>query len=181
MIWAVLLITGGVLRCIGEAIQILSIMRTPLGSALSILSLLMIGVGFIGLWPDTRQSRMGWTGRAGIVLIGTGALGFSAIGLWSLTQGLVPLETVARSLPFIAVALVTLGGALLLVLWLVINPFYPRWIGLVMCGAITLSLFVSFWPFSSVAQPLIDVVMALAFIQLGLSMAARRKRSRKTK
>lgn len=178
MIAAVLLILGGVLRCIGEVVQIVSVERTPVGTGFTIVSLILIAIGFSGLWPDTRDSRLG---RAGIVLIALGALEFAGIAIWSLSQGILPLEIVVRGLPFVAVALVTLAGALALSLWLVLTPLYPRWIGIVMCGAIALSLFVSFVPFSSVVQPLIDVVMALAFIQLGLSMMARRKRSRKTR
>ena len=66
------------------------------------------------------------------------------------------------------------AGALALAGWLISSAFYPAWIGIVMSVSIAMSLVSSFVAFPALVQPLIDLVMALTFIQLGLCMRERR-------
>ena len=109
------------------------------------------------------------------MLVGAGALGFTLVAAWSISRGTLPVAVVAQTPGFIIAALVTLVGAVALAGWLIASPAYPRWIGIVMSVSIGLSLVSSFVAFPAIVQPLIDVVMALTFIQLGLSMRERRK------
>jgi hypothetical protein len=76
---------------------------------------------------------------------------------------------------FIMVAAVTLIGALALAGWLIASSFYPAWIAIVMSISIAMLLVSSFVAFPAHVQPLIDLVMALTFIQLKLYMRERRK------
>lgn len=172
MIAAWTLILGGVLRIVGEVLEILAGGHTPLSGGFAGAALALVVLGFAGLWPEARDSRLA---RWAIVLIGIGALGFAAIAAWSVGHGTLPVAEVSRMPVFVAVALVTLGGAIALALWLVRSPTYPTWIGVVMSISIAMSLVSSFVTFPAFVQPLIDLVMALTFIQLGLSMRERRK------
>lgn len=172
MIAAWALIVGGLIRIVGEVLEIVSGGHTALSGAIAGGALVLVIVGFAGLWPEARRSRLA---RLAIVLIGLGALGFVAIAAWSISQGTLPVGTVSRMPAFIAAAIVTLMGALALAGWLIASAFYPAWIGIVMSISIAMSLVSSFVAFPALVQPLIDLVMALTFIQLGLSMRERRK------
>ena len=172
MIAAWALIVGGGVRIVGEVLEILAGRPTPASGTLAGVALVMVAAGFAGLWPEARQSRLG---RAAVMLVGAGALGFTLVAAWSIGQGTLPVATVARTPGFIVAAAITLAGAVALAAWLIGSPAYPRWIGIVMSVSIGLSLVSSFVAFPALIQPLIDMVMALTFIQLGLSMRERRK------
>lgn len=169
--WA--LILGGVFRIVGEVLEILAGGPTAASGTLAGVALVMIAIGFTGLWPDARQSRLG---RVAVVMIGAGALGFTLVAAWSVSQGALPVGAVARTSGFVAAAMTTLIGALALAAWLMSSPAYPRWIGIVMSVSIGLSLVSSFVAFPALVQPLIDMVMALTFIQLGLSIRERKRK-----
>ncbi|SDG20926.1 hypothetical protein SAMN04487974_101441 [Pelagibacterium luteolum] len=175
MIAAWALVLGGLARVAGEIIELLAGRHTGPSGLLAALGLLLVVIGFTGLWTDVRTSRLG---RAAVILIAVGALVFVGVAIWSVSQGTLPIGEVARTPQFIGAAATTFVGALCLAAWLVTSSVYPRWIGLVMSAAIGLSLVSSFVALPSLVQPLIDMVMALTFIQLGLSMAERRKRHR---
>lgn len=168
--WA--LIVGGLARIAGEVLEILAGGHTGVSGTIAGVALVLVMVGFAGLWPDTRGNRLA---RLAIVMIAAGALGFAAIAAWSVGQGTLPVGVVSRMPVFVVVAGVTLAGALTLAGWLVASPFYPAWIGIVMSVLIAMSLVSSFVAFPALVQPLIDLVMALTFIQLGLSMRELRK------
>ncbi|AEQ53232.1 hypothetical protein [Pelagibacterium halotolerans] len=172
MIAAWALIVGGLLRIVGEVLEIIAGGHTVPSGAIAGGALLLVMVGFAGLWPEARTSRLA---RLAIVAVGLGALGFAGIAAWSVSQGALPVGTVSRLPAFIAAAAVTLVGALALAAWLIGSGFYPVWIGIVMTVSIAMSLVSSFVAFPALVQPLIDLVMALTFIQLGLSMRERRK------
>lgn len=175
MIAAWALVLGGCARVVGEILELLAGRHTGPSGSFAALGLLLIVVGFTGLWPDVRSSRLG---RSAVILVAVGAFSFVGVAIWSVSQGTLPIGQVAGTIQFIAAAAITFVGALCLAAWLIVSPAYPRWIGLVMCAAIGLSLMSSFVALPSLVQPLIDMVMALTFIQLGLSMAERRKRQR---
>ena len=176
MISAIALIAGGGLRAIGEVAEIIAGGPSPTSAVLAATALVLIAAGFLGLWPDARSSR---TGQVAIGLTALGALCFTALALYSLTLGVLPLEEITRTPAFIVSVLITLIGTLALAAWLIKTPLYPRWIGIVMCLSILTSLIISFVPASPVIQPIIDIVMAATFIQLGLSMAERARKEKK--
>ncbi|HWJ87598.1 MAG TPA: hypothetical protein VNS12_05975 [Pelagibacterium sp.] len=172
MIAAWAMIVGGILRGAGEVLEILAGHHTGPSGACAGLALVFVAIGFAGLWPEARISR---AGRAAVVLVGAGALAFTAVAIWSIGQGVLPLADIVRTPGFMVAAAIALAGALALAAWLIATPAYPRWIGIVMSVSIGLSLVSSFVAFPAPVQPLIDMVMALTFIQLGLSMRERRK------
>ena len=172
MIAAWALVVGGCVRIVGEVLEILAGRPTAVSGGLAGAALVMVAIGFAGLWPEARRSRLG---RVAVMLVGAGALGFTLVAAWSISRGTLPVAVVAQTPGFIIAALVTLVGAVALAGWLIASPAYPRWIGIVMSVSIGLSLVSSFVAFPAIVQPLIDVVMALTFIQLGLSMRERRK------
>ncbi len=172
MISAWALIAGGSVRIAGEVLEILAGGHTDLSGGLAGGALILVMIGFAGLWPEARRSV---AARIAIVLIGLGALGFAAIAVWSISQGTLAVGVVAKMPVFIIVAAVTLVGAIALAIWLIASSSYPVWIGIVMSISIAMSLVSSFVAFPALVQPLIDLVMALTFIQLGLSMREQRK------
>ncbi|UYQ72399.1 hypothetical protein OF122_00990 [Pelagibacterium flavum] len=171
MIAAWALIVGGLVRIAGEVLEILAGSHTAPSSALAGGALILVMIGFVGLWPEARESRLA---RLAIIMIGLGTLGFAGIAAWSVSQGTLPVGVVSLLPAFIGVAAVTLLGALALAGWLVTSAPYPAWIGIVMSISIAMSLVSSFVAFPALVQPLIDLVMAFTFIQLGLCMRERR-------
>ncbi|MEQ8446773.1 MAG: hypothetical protein RIB57_12885 [Pelagibacterium sp.] len=171
MIAAWALIVGGLVRIVGEVLEILAGGHTALSSGIAGGALVLVMIGFAGLWPEARNSRLA---RLAIIMIGLGALGFASIAAWSVSHGTLPVHVVSRMPVFIGVAAITLVGALALAGWLISSAFYPAWIGIVMSVSIAMSLVSSFVAFPALVQPLIDLVMALTFIQLGLCMRERR-------
>lgn len=168
--WA--LVLGGLLRVIGEVLEIVAGGHTNASGLFAGAGLTGVAIGFFGLWRDVRQSTVG---QLAVVLIAIGALGFTAIAIWSVGRDTLAMADVVRMPAFMMVAAITLIGALCLAAWLIATPAYPRWIGMVMSISIGLSLLSSFVALPPLVQPLIDMVMALTFIQLGLSMRERRK------
>ena len=172
MIAAWALIVGGLVRVVGEVLEILAGGHTAVSSGIAGGALILVMIGFGGLWPEARGNRLA---RLAIIMIGLGALGFAGIAAWSISMVTLPMGVVAQMPVFIAIALVTLIGAMALAVWLITSSSYPVWIGIVMSISIAMSLVSSFVAFPALVQPLIDLVMALTFIQLGLSMRERRK------
>ena len=172
MIAAWALIVGGLVRVVGEVLEILAGGQTAVSSGFASGSLVLVMIGFVGLWPETRGNRVA---QLAIIMIGLGALGFAGIAAWSVSMGTLPMGVLSQMPAFIVVAMVTLIGAMALALWLIASSSYPAWIGIVMSISIAMSLVSSFVAFPALVQPLIDLVMALTFIQLGLSMRERRK------
>lgn len=166
--WA--LVLGGLFRIAGEIVEVLAGGRSTPSSLLAVAGLTCVALGFAGLWPDVRASHIG---RLAIVLAALGALAFTGVALWSVGQGVLPISAVARTPGFVAAASITLAGAIALAAWLMHSPHYPTWIGLVMSASIGLSLLSSFVALPALVQPMIDMVMALTFIQLGLFMRER--------
>ncbi|RDE09667.1 hypothetical protein [Pelagibacterium lacus] len=173
--WA--LIAGGVSRVLGEIVEVVGGGRTDPSTVMTALGLVLVAIGFTGLWRDAATSPFG---RIGVTLVALGALGFTAIAAWSLSQGTLDIADIAQTPAFRLTAALTLLGAAGLAVWLIGSPAYPIWIGVVMCLSMALSLASSFVALPSLVQPLIDMVMALTFIQLGLSVREQRKKAKPT-
>jgi cytochrome bd-type quinol oxidase subunit 2 len=168
-----LIIAAGGLRAIGEVFEITSAGHSETSVIFTVGALMCFGTGLAGLW---REPGVGRLGRVAIAATAMGSLAFCLVALWSLFWlGIPPTDEVARTPPFLIAALLTLVGTLALGLWLARHRTYPRWIGYALAATVFGSVAISFMPFSTVVQPIIDMVMALAFIQLGLSILQARK------
>ncbi len=174
--WA--MIVGGVTRIAGELVEIVTGQYSGLSAGLTAAGLVLIGLGFAGLWGDAHKSGLG---RIAIWLLCLGVAMFIAIAVWVGLDGTMPSQTVSRLPIFLAAALVTLAGGLALALWLIKSGLYPVWIGITLSVCLVLSVVVGLAGLTAFVQPIIDVVLALAFIQLGLSMRERFSKARKAK
>src|SRR5690554_3636403 len=130
MIAAIALIAGGILRAIGEVAEIHAGGPSAISAGFAAGALILIACGFLGLWQDARASLIG---KTAIILTALGALCFTAIALYSMSLGVVPLADISRTPAFVAAVLITLVGTLALAAWLMLTALYPRWIGVVMC------------------------------------------------
>ena len=162
------LIASGVLRAAGEMVEIVAGQHTPLSGLVSALSLAAFALGVTGIWHEARNSL---SGRIATPATIAGALGFVLVALHaSLVLGAPPAGEVAAGLPYIASGLVTFVGVTALAWWILRSPRYPGWIGLVLIATVANSLLASFLALPPIVQPLFDMVMAVSFVQFGLSM-----------
>jgi len=162
------LVASGLLRALGEMVEIAAGQHTPLSGLIAALALATFAAGLTGIWDEARASL---SGRIAIFATIAGALGFVLVALHSaLVLGAPPAGEIATSPPFIASAIVTLVGVAALAWWVLRSPRYPSWIGLVLMLTVVNSVLASFMALPPIVQPLIDMVMAASFVQLGLSM-----------
>lgn len=169
------LVASGLLRTVGEMVEIVAGQPTPLSGILAALALTGFAIGVIGIWDEACTSLLGWLATIGTV---GGALGFVLIAFDSvLLRGTPPAIAIASDPPFLASAAAILVGTAAMALWIIRSPHYQNWVGIVLIATTMTSVLASFLALPPIVQPLSDIAMAASFVQFGLSMYENAKRT----